>query len=124
MLAKEPVSETRFVVFVCPELTNYGYSSLDQIFGEINARVKLHVPNHKSLNQISRVLYGMQLVSFPGRDILKMVQMQPTSVWRTYWFVDFPNGGRLYIEEIGKSVQLFMMSDGNSEDFKRFVSII
>uniref|UniRef100_A0A6C0CFY0 Uncharacterized protein n=1 Tax=viral metagenome TaxID=1070528 RepID=A0A6C0CFY0_9ZZZZ len=102
-MTQEPISESRFSIYLKPEPLSYkdGQSS-DDVLVELGVRIaNLQKGSYRKsggLKPIERVLYGMKLIETPGYGLLKMIQMMPTSVYKSYLYADINLHSRIYVE--------------------------
>ena len=115
----EAKSNEKLVVYVRPGLITYGLETLEDRMKEVRARL-----NGRKLSKVRRPLYGMMLLSLANKDVMKMVQMMATDVYRDYWVVEMKNHCLLYIEEAEDGLQIFMVSGEDGPGFEDFMSII
>lgn len=115
----EAKSYEKLVVYIRPGLITYGLETREARMTELRARL-----NGKKLARVRRPLYGMVVLSLANKDVIKMVQMMPTDVYRDYWFVELRNHCLLYIEEDEQGLQIFMVSGEDGPGFEDFMGII
>lgn len=118
-IAKELKNHEKFVVFVRPGLITYGLSTKEARMKELRSRIR-----GRELSRVRRPLYGMMLLSLVNREVIKMVQMEATDVYRDYWFAELQNGRLLYIEEVEEGLQISMVCGNDRVGFEDFAQII
>lgn len=125
MSTREPILNGRFLSYVCTEKVNYGYSTKTEVLKELRARLsQLGGKTDLTFRSVSRPIYGMQLLGFAGDSILQMVVGTATQVWKDYQAVDLPNGGVLYVEEVGEELILFTIDTPNGKSLSELRRLI
>lgn len=130
MAKREAVQESPLVVFLCPTVVNYGLSAEDAL-KELNIRISLikgdsseASKNKKNLVPIERVLYGTQLIGFPGHGILKMAQILPSRVYKPYLAAEISKHSRIYVEVVENGFYIFMVCDNSDKNLDDIIRLI
>jgi hypothetical protein len=126
MGSKEPIEKDNLTVYLKPELVNYGLS-VSEALRELDARISnIKGKNQRQTNlfKTQRVMYGLQLIGFPGQGVLKMAQLHATSVYRSYLTAELSKRSRVYVEVVETGFYIFMVCDLTAQNFDDMVSLI
>lgn len=126
MEPREPILDEPLLVYLKPEVVNYRLSA-EKALEELNSRINLVTGRNKqekNLKPVKRALYGMQLIGTPGHHILKLAQIRPTGVYRSYLSAKITEKSRIYVEPVGSGFFIFMVCDRSDRNFGDIVNLI
>ncbi|MFS8159014.1 MAG: hypothetical protein ACMG6E_02155 [Candidatus Roizmanbacteria bacterium] len=72
---------------------------------------------------IKRRLYGMVFDSAETRDVLKMIEVQPTEIVREYYIAEPWEGSRIYIEQHKNGISAFMVTTEDDLHLEHFAEL-
>lgn len=107
---KENISQDKLIVFIKSGILPFNID-------ELEARVG------KNMELIQRPLYGLQLVEAVRHDILKMIQIKPIQVYKTYYYFEPWNNCRVYAEQHENGISTFMVSVGKNDHLFDFAKL-
>lgn len=126
MASVEPLQKNPLLVYLRPDIVNYGLP-VDDALKELDARISLLKGSktiETNLEPIERVLYGTQLIGCPGHGILKLAQVIPTSVRKSYLVAKISKNSKVYVEIAETGFYIFMVCDRTEKNFRDMLSLI